>query len=662
MIRAFAVAAVFLLTVVFGGCGSSGQLGSIGNESVSLREFEELFARNNGGWEKASRSTMEERKAFLDLFVNYKLKLQEARARGLPADTAIQNELAAYRASVAATYIVEKELIEPALRMMYDRRKWEIRASHILLRMDSNPSPEDTLRQYQQAMNLIMRAQSMPFDSIARQFSQDPGVATNGGDLGWFTQGKMVRPFEDAVYSLSVGEVSSLPVRTQFGYHIIKVTDRQANKGSVQLSHILKRFSPGNADSTQVRDTVYAFYQRILDGTLLFEDVAMGYSDDPSSKSRFGAIGSFDRGRLPPGIADLLFSTPVRSVAPPYRAPYGYHIFKVTAALPVPMFTQAEKELRQYYQQMYYVSDYERYLHSLKIHYGLDFAIGVRYKLTHSFDSAKTPSIEGWADGVPAHMRFERLFSYAGKIFTVDQFLSHVRMSEEFRNFNLTSKAIDDMIDRIVSSTLLEHHASTADERHPAFADLMNEYEKGVIIYRLDQDEIWNKVRLNDSLLQIFFEEHRSEFQWPERVNVAEIHVSGDSLANALHQQILAGESFDALAARHTIRPQFKETNGAWGPLATVTNGLTSRAAAMDVDSVSAPFPYEKGWSIIKVLDRESSRPKTFEEARAEVTSKYQEHASKERERLWIESLKSRYGVKMNPERLSDAFKTRPAS
>lgn len=662
MIRSLVVHVLLLTAVLFGGCGSTAQLGSIGGESITLREYEESFARNNGGWDQAVTSTLQERKEFLDLFIKYKLKLREARARGLPADTAIQNELAAYRSSATTTYMIEKELVEPALRMMYDRRTVEIRASHILLRVDANAPPEDTLKLHQQAMDLIARAKMTPFDSLARQFSQDPSAAANGGNLGWFTQARMVRPFEDGAYSLSEGEISPVPIRTQFGYHIIKVTGRQANKGGVQISHILKRFSPGNADSVQVRDSIYALHQRITSGALTFENAAIEFSDDPSSKPRAGAIGVFDRGRLPPDLADLLFSTPAGTVTTPYRAAYGYHIFKVTAVQPVPTFEQMGKELRQHYEQAYYGTDYERYLHSLKSRYRLDFDVDARYTLAQSFDSTRTPAAEGWTDDVAPQLRSKRLFSFAGTSVTVAQFLSQVQASDEFRNVRLTPGSIDDMIDRIVDSKLLDHHASTVEERHPAFADLMREYENGLLIFRIDQDEIWTKIEVSDSALRAFYETTRDKYQWPPRVNFAEVFVPTDSAANAIYRRALAGEDFGDLAAKYTTRPGMKDKRGEWGLTPTSQNELTVKSNGVHIDSVSKPIRFENGWSIIKLLARENMKPKTFEEAIPDVTNGYQENITKERERQLIESLKRRYKVIVDPERLSDAFKTRSAS
>ncbi|HEX9614434.1 MAG TPA: peptidylprolyl isomerase [Bacteroidota bacterium] len=651
---------VFAAAIV-AGCGSTKQLGTIGPESVSLGEFEEMYAKNNGGWEKAAQSKIEDRKAFLDLFVKYRLKLLEARSRELLQDSSVRNELATYRASVASTYLINKEIIEPALNRLYERRKEEIHASHILIRIGANTTPEDTLKAYQQALDILARARTAPFDSLARAFSQDPSAATNGGDLGWFSQGRMVRPFEDAAFSLRSGELSSAPTRTQFGYHIIKVHDRKPNSGSVHVSHIMKRFSP-TADSSQVRDSIYAIYESIKSGAVSFEDAAVRYSEDPAAPTRRGDLGVFDRSRIPPDIANILFSAPAGSVAKPFAAPYGFHIFKVNAFKPVPPFQELEQQLRQYYQQQYYASDYERYIGALKSAYGFTLDEGLRTELTHSFDSTKSPAYEDWDVTVDSVLRHKALCSFAGTTITVGQLLAHVDASDEFKTQHLTSGNVAEIVDRVVNAKLLEHHALKSEGRHPEFAELLREYENGVLIYRLDQDEIWHKITPGDSVLRIHYENSREKYRWPDRINVAEIHVRTDSVATSLYKRIQKGEDFGDLAEEFTVRSGFKEKRGEWGLLPAGTNQLLTKVGPLAVDSISEPFKFESGWSIVKVLGKDTARVKTFEEARPEVTSNYQDQASKQREREWIETLRKRYGVEIDEEKLSDAFKNPPAS
>jgi len=415
-------------------------------------------------------------------------------------------------------------------------------------------------------------------------------------------------------------------------------------------------------DTAAVRDSVHALYESIRNGFISFEAAAVAYSDDPAGKSRQGDLGLYDRSRLPDEVADLFFSTPVGSVAAPFEAPYGYHIFKINAVRPVPPFEQLEKEIRQYYQQQYYASDYEQYVHALKTNYNLDFDVKLRHEFTHSFDSTKSPAYNDWADTIKPDLYAKTLCTFGGKTFTVGQIIAHIDNSDEFKTQLLTSANVDEIIDRIIDANLLEHHATMTGDRHPTFTELMKEYENGVLIYRLDHDEIWQKVTPVDSLLRIYYEENKEKYRWPARINLAEIHVNSDSAALAIYDRILAGADFGELAGEFTVRPGFKEKKGEWGLLPFRANELTARAVSMEADSVSPPFKFENGWSMVKVLAKDPARTKTFEEALPEVTSHYQDSASKTREREWIEALKKRYGVDLDEEKLSDAFKSPPAS
>lgn len=641
------------------GCGSSGAtVAEIGGEQLTLTQFEDKYAKYNGGWEKASSASMQEKESFLDLLVKFQLKVTEARARGLDRDSSIQAELSTYRETIASTYVIEKDLVEPALREMYTRRRMEVRASHILFRVAGDATPEDTAKVYARAMEVIGKVRSDNFDSLAVAFSEDPSVAQNKGDLGFFTGGRMVPEFENAAYSMPVGTVLPLPVRTQFGYHILKVTGKQESKGPVQISHILKRFAQDQSDSLAVRDSVEQI-MKALRGGLDFAAAAQQYSDDPSSNSRGGAIGAYDRTRLPLEIAELLYSTPVDSITVPVRQPYGYHIFRVTGFSGVPGFPDLERELRQQYQQARYSQDYEKYLHGLRAKYNLSYNIPVMDQFTHAFDSTATASTEGWSDTLSATLGGQVLYTYAGKSVTVQETVERIGSSEEFKSQRLTPGNLENMVGRLSNAKLLDEHARSAPERFPQFVEIMKEYEEGILLYRIEQDEVWSKIVVTDSVLQEYYTQTAAKYQWPLRVRFSEIAVKSDSVAKALHARLLGGEDFATLAKEYSERKEYQEAGGEWPLQAVSANELSSMAANMANDSIAPPALFRGKWSIVKSLGRDSARAKTFEEALPEVRSAYQEYASKKREQEWVDELKVQYGVVIRREALEDAFKNK---
>ncbi len=207
----------------------------------------------------------------------------------------------------------------------------------------------------------------------------------------------------------------------------------------------------------------------------------------------------------------------------------------------------------------------------------------------------------------------------------------------------------------------LEEHAQQAPARYPSLAKIMDEYEDGILLYRIEQDEVWKKVTLSDSVLRVYYNNTKDNYRWQERVNFAEIYVLKDSLAKAIYKQLKRGKDFMELAYKYTARPGYKEKKGEWGFQPFAQNDLSNRASKMANDSITEPFRNGAGWSILKRIAVDSAHVKTFDEALSEVANSYQETASKEREQQWIESLYKKYPVQINKEILAIAFKGKHA-
>jgi peptidyl-prolyl cis-trans isomerase SurA len=652
-----------LTALVLAGCAGSGPavVAKIGNDSILLEDFEESYAKNNGGWEKATGSTAEDREKFLDLLVKFRLKVLEAKNRGLMADSSIKSELEGYEVTVATSYMLEKEIVEPRIKELYERRKEEVRASHILIRLNPDAAPMDTLNAYAKALKILNLIPTSIFDSLAAQYSEDQSAAYNKGDMGYFTAGRMVPEFEDACYNLKAGQYTRLPVRSQFGYHIIKLTARQPNKGAVRVSHILRNFSAG-PDSTTVTDSAWAIY-RLARAGKDFAELAKLYSQDQGSRGAGGEIGFYERGRIPPDIENLFYNTPVDSVAPPYRMPYGYHIIKITGYKGVPPFADVQKEIRDQYNQSRYQTDYTAFVRNLAKQYRLIYDTLTISQLMQAFDTTQTPASWTWSDTVKPDMKKRIVLSCEGRPASVNDFVEYVTGSAEFKSMVLNPKNIQHMIERMSEVKLMEEHARQVPQRFPAFSKLLKEYEDGILLYRIEQDEVWKKLVSNDSLLRLYYDQTREKYRWPKRVNFAEIFVTSDSLANEAHKEIKAGKDFAEVAAKYTMRPGFKEKKGVWGFTPYDQNEVSRRASTLPVDSIPPhAFPGVDGLSIIKVIARDSAKVKTFEEAMPEVMSAYQEYASKLRQDEWIADLKSRYPVVLNKPLLLEAFKRKPVA
>lgn len=649
--------AVFLISaLMLWGCGGSAVIATIGDERISREEFEEIYAKNNGGWDAAMASSVDDRQNFLDLVIKFRLKVKEAKQQGLLSDTAVTNEIDTYRSSVAQSYMLEKELIEPAVRKMYDRKKEEVHASHVLIRVDAKAAPADTLKAWEKAQKVISLLPRVPFDTLARAYSEDPSATFNNGDLGWFSSGRMVEEFEEACYRLKTGEVTPAPVRTQFGYHIIKLTGRQPYRGQAKIQHILRRFDQSLSDTMQQRDTAWMAYRAVKAG-MAWSDAVKQFSQDPNTMFRDGEIGTFDRDRLPPQVGEQVWKLEKDSVGEPLGFPYGFHILRAADFLGVPPYAEAEKDLKQTYQAQRYANDHSKFVQRLIQTYGLQFDVPAVEKLKNTLDSSKTANDSTWSASITDSFVNAALYTYRGGSLTVADFIKRVNDAAEFRTYLLAPSNIEMMLKRMVEVDALAAHGKGIPQRFPTFAKLMDEYQDGILLYRVEQDEVWKKVVVNDSLLRLHHDSTKAQYRWPDRVNFAEVYVTSDSALKEVKWKLAYGDEFTDVAFDYTARAGYKEKNGVWGFQPYTANDLSQRASTMAVDSVSEPFRYQSGWSIIKVLAKESPRMKTFEEAGPEVASGYQELASKRRELEWMESLKRKFPVTTNQEVLAGTFK-----
>jgi peptidyl-prolyl cis-trans isomerase SurA len=227
---------------------------TIDGKEITAGEFERIYNKNNN--ENISQNqTIEE---YLDMFINFKLKVREAENLGMDTAQSFLKEFNSYRDQLAQPYLADSEAVDRFAREAYNRMKKEIHASHIMVRIDERADPADTLYAYEKSMEIRQKLlDGEDFETLARATSDDPSAKNNGGDLGWFSVFRMVLPFEDAAFNTPAGEIS-MPVRTQYGYHLIKVHEIRDARGSVKTAHIYIRVpeSMGEKESLDAKNRV----------------------------------------------------------------------------------------------------------------------------------------------------------------------------------------------------------------------------------------------------------------------------------------------------------------------------------------------------------------------------------------------------------------------
>lgn len=653
-----------LTTLLLTGCTrhhSQTIVATIDDRPITLQEYESTFARLSGGWERGEQASIEERQEFLDLLVKFKMKVRDAYDSGLHHEQHIQNELDEYRKSLSAAFLIERELVEPALREMYTRRAEELRASHILLRLPRNPEPDDTILAYQKALEAIEKIeQGTPFAEVALLYSEDPGVQNNMGDLQYFSGGMMVKPFEDAAYRLEVGEFTREPVRTQFGYHIIKVTDRKPATGSIRVSHIMTFARPGMApeDTLNAYNKIREVRDIIIETGADFGDIAQEYSEDRQSAERGGDLGSIRRRSLPPDFENVAFSMEPGEISDIVRTEYGFHIIKVTNREPIPSYEEMKDNLRQQYQQQYMQEDHKNFIASLSEKYRLNRHDQNIETFIAAVDTQWFVETPAWFDSLDASIADQPLFTIAGDTISAKRAARQIQNNPEFAGRRLMPDQLRHMLNRVEEIELIHKEAENIEERYPEFSGQIDEYRDGILIYFIEQKRVWDNIDLSEDQLTEFYQDNQELFTFPDRVQICEIVVRSDSLAQELYEKIIAGENMEELAAVHTLRSGMRRQGGVTGMINADRDQLAKRGFEQEIGEVSEPFRFGNNFAIVKTLDRDPSRMKTFEEARAQVTGEYQDMMAKKLEQEWMETLRQRYRVQTFPHKLQQAFST----
>ncbi|MDX5419705.1 MAG: peptidylprolyl isomerase, partial [Hymenobacteraceae bacterium] len=321
-------------------------IATIGSQPIYTSEFQYVYEKNNGGNEDAyTRQSVSE---YLDLYTRFKLKVMEGENRGLDTTMAFKRELEGYKEQLAQPYLTEKSVTDKLVQEAYERLQQEVNASHILIGLPSEPDPQDTLAAYNQVLALRKRVEAgESFEKLAKEFSQDPSAAENGGNLGYFTAMQMVYRFEDAAYKTPVGQVS-MPVRTRFGYHLIKVNDKRQAQGEVKVAHIMVRATPGmpKADSLAAKQRIDAIHRRV-ERNENWDRLAAEFSEDANSANNGGELPWFGTGRMIPAFEATAFSLKKEGeVSKPVLTPYGWHIIKLIGKQTLPPFEDMEQNLR----------------------------------------------------------------------------------------------------------------------------------------------------------------------------------------------------------------------------------------------------------------------------------------------------------------------------
>lgn len=615
---------------------------TIDDKPFYTEEFARVYKKN---LDLVKDDSQKDLNLYLDLFIGYKLKVEKANKLGLQNNSAYQNELKSYRAQLSKNYVTDTKVTKELIEEAYRRSLKEIRASHILFTLDENAEPADTLKVYNQAMEVRKKILSGEnFETIAAQYSQDPSVKENKGDLGWFSVFRMVYAFESAAYKTKKGEVS-FPVRTRFGYHLIKVNDIRENRGQVTVAHIMTLNGQNETEATAAKSTIDDVYKKLKQGEA-FESLAQQFSQDKSSSGKGGQLQRFGSGELSSEeFENVAFSLKEKGqISEPFQSQFGWHIIKLIEKHPIKPLEETEMDFDAKIRK----DDRSRLINAslnekLRKKYPVKRNENV-YKKTVALVTDKYYKQE-WE--LPSNMKDmnEKLFTINNdKTVTAPAFLNYV-YSQQKANSTVKpiSKLVDKMYTKFAEEQLANYYNDNLEKEFPDFANVMDEYRDGLLLFDLMEKEIWTKAKTDTLGLKNFYEKNKASYQWKDRVEANVFSSTKEDVIKKVEKFLKKKKSIDFIKEN-------LNTNGSVAVM--VKSGIFEIGDAalpkhQDFKVGITEISHEGNYYFITQVNKKLDKgPKKLEETRGKVINDYQQYL----EANWVDELKKEFTVKVNQE------------
>ncbi len=630
--------ALFAFNSIIAQKNNDAVLMTVGSTKVTVGEFGNVYHKNNT---KELANDSKSLNDYVDLFVNFKLKVKEAEEMKLDTAKAFKDELAGYRKQLAQPYLTDKDVNEKLLQETYSRLQEDVRASHILVKVSETAFPKDTLIAYNKIMAIRARIlKGEDFNKVAAEkgVSDDPSSKENGGDLGYFTALQMVYQFENAAYATKVGEIS-MPVRTRYGYHIIKVTDKRKARGEVLVAHIMVKTGPNMSkeDSVNANVKINEIYTK-LKANAKFDELAMQFSDDKQSSKKGGELPWFGTNKMPYEFEKGSFALQNKGdYSAPVKTKYGWHIIKLVDKRGLATFDNMKSELKDK------ISKDSR---SQAGRVSLIAKVKTQYKFKENLPArdqfyalVDTTLFEGHWNNEKASSLKMTLFNFNDKVYTQADFANYIISHQSKRAKMDVKMLINQLYNQFVDEMAVAYEESRLDQKYPEFKSLMEEYHDGILLFALSDQKVWTKAVKDTLGSKEFYEKNKANYQWEARADASVYSCSNEEIAKQVRSFLTANKTEKEILAEINKDSQLN---------LQVETRLFNKDENEFVSKnwkpgISANMVSEKDKKIVIVLVNKILPPsqKSYLDAKGLITADYQNQLEKQ----WLVDLKKKYTV-----------------
>ena len=623
---------------------------TIAGKDVSVDEFMSIYQKNNPKGGSIDKASLDE---YLDLYINFKLKVREAEDLGLDTVSAFINELKGYRDQLAKPYLVDETEVDKLVREAFEREHFDIRASHIFVKLGPDALPSDTIAAYEKISKIktsIMKGED--FAKLATEFSEDPSaqdreanqqhpfIKGNKGDLGYFTVFDFVYPFETGAYSTEVGQVSNI-IRTDYGYHLIKTTDKRNAMGKVTVAHIYMAFPKDAtaADSARIKIRIDSVYLKLKMGAR-WDSIVKQYSDDKGSSAKGGVLPKFGVNKLVPEFIQVVYNLEnTGDYSKPFLTSYGWHIVRLIDRQVPGTFDEEKTDLKkkvtsdaryQYAKQAVYAR--------VKKEYGF-----TEYPVAKSdYFKVVTDSIfSGKWDKALAAGLTKPLFKIKDQVVNQTEFTQYLVDSQRKMEKQNIEVFVNKLYKSYVDESVMKYENAHLEQKYPDFKNLMGEYRDGILLFNLTDEKVWSKAVKDTTGLLEFYGKNKYKYMWDTRLDATIFTLQDPKYEQKVKNFIKSGLGDQDI---------LKEINNDSLKVLSIESGKFSRKENRYVDSIAWAPGISKvfkadpsGSAIVFINVRGVLKPevKSLNEARGLITADYQNDLEKK----WIQYLRQKYPV-----------------
>ena len=614
----------------------------IENDKITLDEFSHIFNKNNDN-EKIDKEYLDE---YIELFINFKLKVKEAKNLGFDTVATFIDELNGYRKQLAKPYLRDDNFNDELFDEALDRIQFDINANHILININDENNDE-ALNKINDIRREIING-NISFEDAAVKYSDDKSAKENKGNLGYFTAFMMVYDFETAAYTTDINDISK-PVKTKYGYHIIKVNERRKAVGERKVAHIM--FKTGkNAKPDKINDAqnkINKTYDLLKNGDR-FAEVAERFSEDRSTAVKGGVLPPFGVGKMVSEFELQAFKlNSPGDFSEPFRTDFGWHIVMLLEDFPVVLNDDLYLKVK---------TGIERDSRSKLSSEFMAKKLKDQYKLKvykENFNSLRRAAVKDvqkttW-DGKNALDLDNPLFKIESMIFYQNDFTDYILKNQKNNN------NFDNLYLEFLDKSLFVFEETQLEKKYPEFKALLNEYKEGILLFDLTNKNVWKKA-VDDSLgLADYFSRNIDKYKWEERVSASVYSCIDLSTAKKVKNLLYK------LNRGNTDNQTILEKVNKESPLnLEISTKYFSRGENEYIDNIS----WKKGISkdikkddgsyvIVNVMDVLPAGDMSLNDVKGKAISDYQKYLDDQ----WISQLRNKYKFSVNKELLYSLIK-----